>query len=180
MELAAYPKTPDKDRNDLSLRYADLWYSGGYGKISIGHGDQGGEGSVYNGAAAVVGTGHGQANEDVTKRKDAAASEAEGEDVFVNYYTSLDGGAGRNERLRYDTADLGPVSAAVSIGNGDQISAGLKLTQDLGGTTFKAGIGTVQWPGGKSAISASAGFTLDSGISISGAWGQGSDFAGMR
>ena len=160
----------------LGLRYAEVWFSGGYGKVSIGQGDQGGEGSVYNGAAAVTGTGHGQANEGVTKRADPAASKP---DTTVNYYTSLDGGAGRNERLRYDSADLGPISAAVSLGNGDQVSAGLKLTQDLGGTTFKAGIGTVQWPGGKSAISASAGVTLDSGISISGAWGQGSDFTGM-
>ena len=151
----------------LGLRYAELWYSGGYGKVSIGQGDQGGEGSVYNGAAAVTGTGHGQANEGVTKR------------AGMNYYTSLDGGAGRNERLRYDSADLGPISAAISLGNGDQVSAGLKLTQDLGGTTFKAGIGTIQWPGGKSTISASAGFTLDSGISISGAWGKGTDHAGM-
>ena len=112
----------------------------------------------------MFGTGHGQ----------------DDNGVATGYYTSLDGGAGRNERIRYDTADLGPVSAAVSIGNGDQVSAGLKLVQDLGGTTFKAGIGTVQWAGGKSTISASAGVTLDSGISISGAWGKGTDHAGMR
>ena len=147
----------------LGLRYAEVWFSGGYGKVSIGQGDQGGEGSVYNGAAAVTGTGHGQ----------------DTNGIAGDYYTSLDGGAGRNERLRYDSADLGPISAAVSIGNGDQISAGLKLTQDLGGTTFKAGVGTIQWAGGQSTISASAGVTLDSGISISGAWGQGTDHAGM-
>ena len=160
----------------LGLRYAEVWFSGGYGKVTIGQGDQGGEGSVYNGAAAVTGTGHGQDNNGVTKRADPAASKPK---TTVNYYTSLDGGAGRNERLRYDTADLGPISAAVSIGNGDQVSAGLKLTQDLGGTTFKAGIGTVQFAGGKSTISASAGVTLDSGISISGAWGKGTDHTGM-
>ena len=146
----------------LGIRYAEVWFSGGYGKVSIGQGDQGGEGSVYNGAAAVTGTGHGQDTNGIAD----------------DYYTSLDGGASRNERLRYDSADLGPISAAVSIGNGDQISAGLKLTQDLGGTTFKAGVGTIQWAGGQSTISASAGFTLDSGISISGAWGQGTDHAG--
>lgn len=147
----------------LSLRYADVWFSGAYGKVSIGQGDQGGEGSVYKGAAAVLGTGHGQDHNSVA----------------TNYYTSLDGGAGRNERLRYDAPAVGPVSAAVSVGNGDQVSAGISVSQDFGGTSFSAGIGTVQWAGSKATISGSAGVTLPAGISISGAWGRGTDHAGM-
>ena len=105
----------------LGLRYADVWFSGGYGKVSIGQGDQGGEGSVYKGAAAVLGTGHGQATNGVAS----------------NYYTSLDGGQSRNERLRYDSPAVGPVSASVSVGNGDQVSAGISLSQDFGGTSFR-------------------------------------------
>ena len=147
----------------LTLRYAEVYFSGDYGKVSIGQGDQGGEGSVYKGGAAVLGTGHGQDHNDVAK----------------NYYTSLDGGAGRNERIRYDSPSVGPVSAAVSVGNGDQVSAGISLSQDFAGTSFAAGIGTVQWPGSKSTFSGSAGITLASGISISGAWGTGKDHAGM-
>jgi hypothetical protein len=147
----------------LSLRYAEVYFSGDYGKVSIGQGNQGGEGSVYKGGAAVLGTGHGQDHNSVAK----------------NYYTSLDGGAGRNERLRYDSPSVGPVSAAVSVGNGDQVSAGISMSQSFGGTSFAAGIGTVQWPGSKSTVSGSAGVTLASGISISGAWGKGKDHAGM-
>ena len=149
--------------DSLGLRYADVWFSGGYGKVSIGHGDQGGEGSVYKGAAAVLGTGHGQDHNSVA----------------TGYYTSLDGGASRNERLRYDSPAVGPVSAAISVGNGDQVSAGLSLGQDFGGTSFSAGIGTIQWGNSdKSTISGSAGVTLAGGISISGAWGRGSNHAG--
>ena len=148
----------------LKLRYGEVWFSGDYGKLSLGQGDQGGEGSVYNGAAAVLGTGHGQAT---------------GGAAVGNYYDSFDGGAGRNERIRYDTPSVGPVSAAISVGNGDQVSAGIKLSQEFGGTSFSAGIGTVQWPGGKSTVSGSAGVGLASGISISGAWGKGKDYAGM-
>ena len=154
---------PGKERNDLSLRYADVWFSGDYGKVSIGHGDQGGEGSVYKGGAAVLGTGHGQDHNGVAK----------------GYYTSLDGGAGRNERIRYDSPSVGPVSAAISVGNGDQVSAGISLSQEFGGTSFNAGVGTIQWGGSdKSTISGSAGVSLASGISISGAWGRGSDYMG--
>ena len=149
--------------SSLGLRYADVWFSGGYGKVSIGQGDQGGEGSVYKGAAAVLDTGHGQDTNGVAS----------------DYYTSLDGGAGRNERLRYDSPAVGPVSAAISVGNGDQVSAGISLSQEFGGTSFAAGIGTIQWGGSdKSTISGSAGVTLPSGISISGAWGVGKDHNG--
>ena len=96
------------------------------------------------------------------------------------YYTSLDGGAGRNERIRYDSPSVGPVSAAISVGNGDQVSAGISLSQEFGGTSFNAGVGTIQWGGSdKFTISGSAGVSLASGISISGAWGTGKDFAGM-
>ena len=147
----------------LKMRFADVWFEGSYGKVSIGRGNQGGEGSVYHGAAAVTGTGHGQ----------------DSNGVASDYYTSLDGGDDRNERLRYDSPAVGPVSASVSVGNGDQVSAGIKLSQDFGGTSFTAGIGTVQWGGSdKSTLSASAGVTLPSGVSLSGAWGTGKDHAG--
>ena len=147
----------------LSMRYADLWLSGGFGKVSIGQGDQGGEGSVYKGAAAVIGTGHGQDTNGI---------------AAGDYFTSLDGGGGRNERLRYDTPAIGPISAGVSIGNGDQVSAGLSLSQDVGGASFSAGVGAIQWPGEKSTVSASAGATLANGLSVSGAWGKGKSYMG--
>ena len=99
----------------LSLRYADLHFGGEFGKISVGHGDQGGEGSVYNDKSGVLGIGHGQ---------ERGASELVGA-----YFGSLDGGGGRNGRVRYDTPSVGPISASVSIGNDDQISAGMSRAE---------------------------------------------------
>ena len=149
----------------LSLRYADLHFGGEFGKISVGHGDQGGEGSVYNDKSGVLGIGHGQ---------ERGASELVGP-----YFGSLDGGGGRNGRVRYDTPSVGPISASVSIGNDDQISAGIKISQDFDGTSFGAMIGTLQKPGDASTISASAGVKLPSGITVSGAWGSARNMTGM-
>ena len=150
----------------LSLRYGEVWYSGDFGKVSVGQGDQGGEGSVYNDKSGVFGIGHGQDH-------NGAAT---------GYYTSLDGGAGRNERIRYDTPSVGPISAAVSVGNGDQISAGLKLSQEFGGTAFSAGLGFVQNHGamlGQSdTLSGSAGVKMPSGVTISAAFGTGKNHEG--
>ena len=140
----------------LSLRYADLNFAGEFGKVSIGHGNQGGESSVYNDKSGVFGIGHGQ---------------AKGDSTLGGYFGSLDGGGGRNNRIRYDTPAFGPVSVGVSVGNGDQVSAGITLSQDFGGTAFSAALGTVMHPGDESTISGSAGVKLASGITISGAWG---------
>ena len=153
-----------KPTTGLTLRYGEVWYGGEFGKVSVGQGDQGGEGSVYPGQNAAVWIAHGQ---------DKGAS------TLGDYFGSLDGGAGRNERIRYDAPSVGPISAAVSVGNGDQVSAGITLSQDFAGTAFSAKVGTVQWPGDKGTLSASAGVKLPAGIIVSGAWGKGKHHAGI-
>jgi hypothetical protein len=140
----------------LTLRYAEVYYSGAFGKISIGQGDEGGEGSVYSDKSGVSGIGHGQEKGSITTG---------------DYFGSLDGGGGRNERIRYDTPSIGSVSAAISVGNGDEVSAGVKLSQNFGDTAFGAKIGTTQSPGENGTVSASAGIKLPAGITVSGAWG---------
>ena len=147
----------------MSLRYGEAWYSGGFGKVTIGQGDQGGEGSVYSDKSGVFGIGQGQ---------------EKGTSTLRDYFGSLDGGGGRNERIRYDTPAFNGVSAAFSVGNGDQVSAGLKFNQDFGGTAFTAKIGTLQMPGKPSTISGSVGLKMASGVTISGAWGRGNDSMG--
>ena len=142
----------------MGLRYADLHYAGGFGKISIGHGDDGGEGSVYSDKSGVLGIGHGQATGEASK------------DV-TSYYNSLDGGGARGNRIRYDTPSVGPASAAISVGNDDEVSAGVTVSQNFGDTAFQAKIGTTQSPGDNGTVSASAGIKMPSGLTVSGAWG---------
>jgi predicted porin len=147
----------------LSLRYADLNFAGEFGKVSIGHGDQAGESSVYNDKSGTIGIAHGQ---------DFGGSTLSG------YFGSLDGGGSRNGRIRYDTPAFGPVGVAVSIGNSDQVSAGITLSQEFGGTAFSAALGTLMHPGDANTVSASAGVKLPSGITFSGTWGNANDMAG--
>ena len=166
--------------SSLTLRYAEGYYSGGFGKISIGQGDQGGEGSVYSDKSGVVGIGHGQET---------------GESSLGTYFGSLDGGGGRIERIRYDTPAIGPVSAGISVGRSvvkggfavnattgdientptmdvDQVSAGVSISQSVGDTSFGAKVGTIQMENDTGTISASAGVKLPSGVTVSGAWGK--------
>ena len=144
--------------SSMSLRYADLHFGGEFGKISIGHGDDAGEGSVYSDKSGVLGIGHGQ---------DKGAS------TLGDYFGSLDGGGARGNRIRYDTPSIGPISAAISVGNGDEVSAGVSLSQSFGDTAFGAKVGTTMSPGQTGTVSASAGIKLPAGVTVSGAWGQG-------
>ena len=145
--------------DSLSLRYADLHYSGEFGKVSIGHGNDAGEGSVYSDKSGVLGIGHGQATGDASA-------------AVTSYYGSLDGGGSRGNRIRYDTPSIGAASAAISIGNGDELSASVSLSQSFGDTSFGAMVGTTQSPGGDGTVSASAGVKMPSGLTVSGAWGS--------
>lgn len=113
---------------------------------------------MYSDKSGVLGIGHGQ---------DKGAS------TLGGYFASLDGGEGRGNRIRYDTPSIGPISAAISAGNGDEISAGVFLTQGFGDTAFGAKIGTTMSPGDVGTVSASAGIMLPAGVTVSGAWGQG-------
>ena len=149
-----------KSTTGLTLRYADLHYSGEFGKVSIGHGDDAGEGSVYSDKSGVLGIGHGQATGDAS------------DSGVTKYYGSLDGGGSRGNRIRYDTPSIGPASAAISVGNDDELSAGVSFSQSFGDTSFGAKVGTTQSPGDNGTVSASAGVKLSSGLTVSGAWGS--------
>ena len=144
----------------VNLRHANLQYGGDFGRVTIGQGSEAGDGSQYSDTTGVNGIGHG-----------AGTGAGFG---LGDYFGSLDSG-GRTNMLRYDTPAIGPLSAAVSVANGDSISALLKLNTEVSGSSFGAQLGSLQVGSGKSSIGASFGATMASGLTISGAWAKGSD-----
>ena len=153
----------DGSATSLTLRHANVQYSGGFGKITIGQGSEAGDGSAYSDTTGVFGIGHG-----------AGTSS---DFSLGGYFGSLDAG-GRVEMVRYDTPALGPVSAAASVGNGDRVSGLIKLSSDFGGTSFGAKLATLQMPGDTSTLGASFGATMASGLTLSGAWAKGKEMGG--
>ena len=143
----------------LGLRHANIKYSGDFGKVTIGQGSEAGDGSAYRGGVGTLGIGHGQ---------------EKGSATLGNYFGSLDAGT-RGHMIRYDTPSIGPVGAAVSVGNGDRISAAATLSTEFSGSSFDAMVATLQQPGDTSTIGASFGVSMASGLGISGAWAKGDD-----
>ena len=122
----------DNSNNGLNLRHANVQLTNSsVGKITIGKGSEAGDGSAYSDTTGVFGIGHGAGTSpDFT---------------LGDYFGSLDAG-GRAEMIRYDSPAVGPMSAAISVANGDQLSALLKLKSEFSGTSFGAQLATLQFP----------------------------------
>ena len=144
----------------LGLRHANIQYGGEFGRITIGQGSEAGDGSAYSDTTGVFGIGHGAGTTDYF--------------LLGDYFGSLDGG-GRENMIRYDTPAIGPLSAAVSVANNDRISGQISLSTEFDGTSIGAKVATLQEQGEPSTIGASFGATMESGLTVSGAWAKGDD-----
>ena len=152
----------------LSLRHANVKYAGAFGRITIGQGSEAGDGSAYRGGVGTFGIGHGQ---------------EKGSGMLGDYFGSLDAG-GRTNNIRYDTPALGPVGAAVSVGNDDRISLAATLSTEFSGSSFNAMIASLREDGygmkAKESVGASAGVSMANGLGISAAWGRGDNHGGQK
>lgn len=159
----------DNGSGGLGLRHANVQLGSSFGKLTIGQGSEAGDGSQYSDTTGVFGIGHG-----------AGTSS---DFSLGSYFGSLDGG-GRVEMVRYDTPALGPMSAAVSVANGDRVSGQIAFKSEFAGTSVGAKLATLQFPAEKamdrdrSSIGASIGATMPSGLTLSGAWAKGKDMSG--
>ena len=152
----------------VTLRHANVQYTGEFGRITFGQGSEAGDGSAGLGPG-VGGIGAGQDGTSKTAYLDKKLMPMT---LGGAFFSSLDGG-GRNNMVRYDTPAIGPLSAAVSVGNGDSVSGQLALSSDFGGTVFAAKVATHMVPGSQDTTSASVGITLPSGLAVGGGVGQG-------
>ena len=150
----------------VRLRHANVQYSGAFGKVTLGQGSEAGDGSQFSDTTGVIGIGHGSGQSTAFSLGD--------------FFGSLDSG-GRQNMVRYDTPNLGPLGAAVSVANNDRVSGLLKLSHELGGTTLGAQLGMLKWTvegsetDNPSTVGASIGATMASGLTVSGAWAKGDD-----
>lgn len=120
----------------FETRHRDLYIKGGFGKVSIGQGDGAANGITemeYTGTTYLTGY--------------ASPEDIWGSVTFANsgglnvgdVYDGMDG-LSRNDRLRYDSPKLGPVTISVDTGNGGKTEAAIRFATDLGdGGKLKGG-----------------------------------------
>lgn len=143
----------------LGLRHANVWFSGAFGKLTIGQGSEAGDGSAYSDKSGTWGLGHGQ-------HKSQFAS-------LGGYFGSLDAG-GRTNNIRYDSPSLGAIGVAVSAqpaGEDNVLSAKVSGGTSMGDSSFSGNISMLMDDvNGTDTIGASMGVALANGFTWSLAW----------
>jgi predicted porin len=133
-----------------TMRKAEVWFSGGWGKVSLGQGDGAGNGTTevdlsdtWNvaytgrssfGAAVQWRTGGGG---NITSGGGTTA--AGGGLTHGSTFSHFDAFS-RYDRIRYDSPALGPVTLAVSAGQQDRYEGAVRWSQGLGGGQISAGL----------------------------------------
>jgi predicted porin len=127
-----------------AMRKAEVWFSGNWGKVSLGQGD---------------GAGNGTTEVDLSSTWNVAYVAQDSYDGGVAWRTSsgsalTTGGAAvtrgdtwayydafsRYDRIRYDSPALGPVTLSVSAGQQDRYEGAGRWSQGLGGGQISAGL----------------------------------------
>jgi predicted porin len=130
-----------------SMRKAEVWFSGGWGKVSLGQGDGAGNGTTevdlsdtwnvaYVGRSSFGGaiqwrTGSG------AQISSGGAAVAAGGVTHGSTFSHFDAFS-RYDRIRYDTPALGPVTLAVSAGQANRYEGAVRWSQGLGGGQISA------------------------------------------
>ncbi len=141
---AAYRGTAAQDN-----RRAEVWFSGGWGKASLGQGPGAGDGTTeadlsdtWNVTYVIQDTFGGA----IAWRTGAGSTIAGGlthGDTYA-YYDAFS----RYDRIRYDSPALGPVTLAVSAGAQDKYEGAVRWSQGLGGGQISAGLFYGSFAGG--------------------------------
>jgi predicted porin len=126
------------------LRKSEVWFSGGWGKVSLGKGDGAGNGTTevdLSNTDNVTYYGRTSFGGAVEWRTGAGNTITSGGKVLTHGDTFSEFDAfSRYDRVRYDTPSLGPVTLSVSAGGVDLYEGAARWSQGLGGGQISAGL----------------------------------------
>jgi predicted porin len=161
-----------------TMRKAEVWFSGGWGKLSLGQGDGAGNGTTevdLSDTWNVAYTGRSSFGSAV------AWKTSSGNNITSNGTTLTHGNTfshfdafSRYDRIRYDTPALGPVTIAVSAGQADQYEGAVRYGQGLGGGQISLGVfyGTSQASNVDQRYGGSIAYLFAFGLSLQGQYSE--------
>ena len=132
--------------NDFDIRHLDAIFSHKqFGAVWIGRGDTATNGTSEVGLAPGINSGRLQGtNHDVASRyvvlNNSGASEPSGVSSVSRWFSNLDG-AGRQNRIRYDSPTLFGFKASASLIDKHNYDAALRYSGQVLGTKVRAGVG---------------------------------------
>lgn len=150
----------------LRVRHAFVWFSGDWGKLSLGQTSDATDGVAYashNSAWEGTELGHDWGITGFRLDVAGVANPTTTQGTAYSYSSSFDGG--RRDLVRYDTPSIGPLSAAVSVGTNSRFDTSLRLASDVGGGSLLARIGYAEAGGSAGASAGGASETLSGSAS---------------
>jgi hypothetical protein len=156
----------DASDTNLRIRHAVVWFSGDWGKLSLGQTSDATDGVAYqshNSAWEGTELGHDWGITGFRLDVAGAANPTTTVGTAYSFSSSFDGG--RRDLVRYDTPSFGPVSANVSVGTNSRFDTSLRLSSDVGGGSLKAAIGYSEAGGSAGASAGGANETLSGSAS---------------
>lgn len=139
---------PDLDSDadgGVTIRQANVWFSGNWGKLTLGHASEAADGTAGADLSGTNLTHSGAGSTDNSADVRFRISSGSGDATAANStaqdgtYTKYDGG--RKDVIRYDSPKLGPVGIAVNVSNDQSWSAAAKVKTALGGGKLSAALG---------------------------------------
>ena len=125
------PKAADGGDSVGDIRHSALWYSGNWGKVTLGHTSSAADGIT---GSDLTGTWMADANTSYGACSGCAVRTAGGgtaATTLAGFHGTFDGG--RMDILRYDTPALGPARIAVNVANNERAEVAAYVNADVGG-----------------------------------------------
>ena len=131
---AAVNAQNDGNQNTNNLRQANVWFSGNWGKLTIGQTDGAANGAAESDLSGMAISGvyatRASFTGGIAWRTSAGGGVA---GLTAGSTTSSFDGFSRYDNVRYDSPSLGPVTIAAAIGNDDKWDAAARIDTALGG-----------------------------------------------
>ena len=159
----------DVRQGTVDFRFSEVYFSGGFGKVTLGHASRAGNGHMWqshNGAWA--GTEFGV---DSNSSISVMATDGTSAGTVGSYFANGAIAPGRANILRYDTPSIGPIALEVSVakdGADEHMwNFGGSLSHDVGGASVIGGFAYSE-----DALGMSGGIAFAQGTSVNVAWGN--------
>jgi predicted porin len=162
----------DDGPDSQAMRKAEVWFSGNWGKLSIGQGDGAGNGTTeadlsdtWNSGAYVSRVSFGSG---VAWRTGAGGTIGLTHGDTGTYFDAFS----RYDRVRYDSPALGPVTVSASVGQNERWEVAGRVSTKLGGGDLSGAIFYGETSGIDNRWGGSASFLFSQGTNITFSYSQ--------
>lgn len=165
------PKSGDAgdDTSGSTIRHSALWFSGNFGKVTMGHTSEASDGIAFADQSGTFLADEAATVEHCSSCPVRTTGGGFSGVSFGGIRSSYDGG--RNDLIRYDTPAFGPATFAASVSNNERWALGAFVDHAIGGGNLSL-YGGYTHRNAAEDFAVSASFLFSQGTSITATYGE--------